>query len=151
GIKLKYKFAIATANDSTYKATFKLDGALLDRFFCVIPVPTTDLNASNESFAGADALTELILLNTKKRKENLAEAQASLIDIIKRTHAEYKSLCSNADAVNNVIDFTAKFFAIIMTINEFKTSKVYISPRQIGAQFPKLVLAIAAYYKAIEG
>ena len=39
GQKLEYKIVIATMNPETYAASLRLDEALLDRFYAVLPVP----------------------------------------------------------------------------------------------------------------
>jgi MoxR-like ATPase len=86
GKPLKYRFAIATANDETYQATYKLDPALLDRFAIVLPVPTTGQNAAaTENFASAEELRALIDLNLRKRNKNIGDANKRLTMIFMRT------------------------------------------------------------------
>lgn len=155
GMPLKYKFAIATANDESYKATFKLDPALMDRFVVIIPVPTTGAKADRSAFTGAEELSHLIRLNMFSREEDIGNANKELIETIKKIRTTYKELSKNKNIVENIIDYVSKFCAMLLgTLNNLNKDKgmneIYISPRQIGTHFPKLILSIGAYYKVTE-
>ena len=50
GNRLYYEALIATMNPESYAATFKLDEALLDRFYAVVPVPELQRGTSSETF-----------------------------------------------------------------------------------------------------
>lgn len=148
---------VASANDETYKAAMRVDDALLDRFAVVLNIPNTgDVN----SRFGAEELEEIVQLNFGKRERNEKEADEALRKAIADIRASYEELMTRTDdqgetaIKNNVLEFTAKFFAQLLNnlteINkDKKTDKHYISLRQISAQFPRLIMAIASYYKVV--
>lgn len=148
GMPLKYRFAIATANDETYKATFKLDPALLDRFVVVIPVPTTSGDASSV-FTGAEELGELIRLNVLKRGGQVEDANRELIETIQKIRKTYKELFEKENILNNTIEYVSKFCAMLLSSLK-NTKDIYVSPRQIGDHMTRLIISCAAYYKLKE-
>lgn len=153
----RLKLRIATANDETYKGAMKLDAALLDRFAIVLPIPDAGMDQAR---FGSEELEEIIRLNLGKREENLDKADEELRNALKEIKATCESLWIQKDKNgetsirDNVIEFSAKFLSQVLTnlseINKGKNSdKFYLSLRQIGSQFPRLVMAISSYYKVV--
>jgi MoxR-like ATPase len=156
GKPLKYEFVIATANNETYQAAYKLDEALFDRFWIICPVP----DLSNGSL-GAEEIKKVIKLNMGKRLANLKSSNLTLSSHIEKIREGYKKLLANKSVRENTIEFTAKLYAIVLANIEkylqddknsrnLSGSKPYISPRQFGEQTSRLILAVAAYYKYVE-
>ncbi len=88
GQPLKYRFAIATANEETYRGAYKLDAALLDRFVVVLPIPSTDTPGK---VFGADEIRKMLMLNQGKRTENMGASNKKIrttIEQIRRATAE---------------------------------------------------------------
>jgi len=67
GKKLCYEALIATMNPESYAATFKLDEALLDRFYAVVPVPDLQKGTTNEIFK------KVIKMNLREQNLNRDE------------------------------------------------------------------------------
>jgi hypothetical protein len=151
GKPLKYKFCIASANNETYKGAMKLDAALLDRFVVVLPVPSPN---NQKGIFGAEEIKAMIELNLWKRKKNLEATNTRLRAAIIGIKKTYKNLWQNKEAVTNLVDFTSKFFSILLTqLKEYKSNVKDIgqlSYRQISDHFCKLSFAIAAYYKFVK-
>ncbi len=151
GFPLKYKFLIATGNDETYKANFKLDAALLDRFFCVVPTPCT---SNVDAGFGAEELKEMIHLNMGKRQTQIADSNKELVNTVRSIKKEYDFLWNNKEIRENIVEFSSKFFSILLMnireLNKGAKEAIYISPRIIGFQFPRALLAISAYYKVVK-
>lgn len=148
GKPLKYKFAVVTANDETYSGAFKLDAALLDRFFCVVPAPTPFTHPM-----GAEELKGMIGLNAGKRDENIQEVNLELRDLIVKINKTYDELWNTKNIKDNVIEFCSRFFSMVIDvmkdINKSQKSHLYISPRHVAYQFPRLIMALAAYFKVV--
>ncbi len=146
GMPLGYKYAIGTANDETYQGAFKMDAALLDRFFVVIPSPTT---CDEKRQFGPEEIKLLINLNmgTRDTKKYNPTLRKIIIDI----QNAYKDFWGNVSVLKNVIDFSSKFFSILIAslkdISNGQKIKIYISQRDIGYQFCRVLLSCAAYYK----
>ncbi len=153
GFPLKYKFLIATGNDETYKANYKLDPALLDRFFLVVPTPTT---STTDGGFGVEELKEMINLNMGKRSLQISESNKELVKAIRDIRKEYDILWNNKDVRENITEFCARFFSLLITGLKETTkgatalNQIYIPPRIIGFQFPRVILAISAYYRVIK-
>lgn len=156
GMPLKYRFVAATANDHTYKGAMKLDAALLDRFVAVIPIP--DAHGSNDMAAfGAEEIAEVIRLNYGARKANKQEANEELVKTILAIRKKNRELWKSEDLKDvreNVIDFASKFMSQLINAlkDKSKGSKeaTFISLRQIGNHFIKLIMSMASYYRAIK-
>ncbi len=158
GIPLdRLKLRIATANDETYKGAMKLDAALLDRFYVVLPIPDA---GTTESVFGPEEFEEIIWLNLGKREKNMAESDKILSSTIKKIKKANQDLWTQKDSKgehsirDNVIEFSAKYLSQVhMNMCELnkgkKSDKFYISLRQIGDHFPRLIMSLAAYYKEI--
>lgn len=154
GIPLRYKYLIATGNDETYKANYRLDAALLDRFYAVIPTPTTSTAQGNSTEAhslSAEEIREMIELNYGKRDELREEANSELMNLIHKVRKSYIELWRNRDIRANVINFASKFFASVLQdmaeLNKGAKDVIYIPPRVIGHQFVRVLLAVSAYWK----
>lgn len=142
GKPLKYEFAIATANEETYKGSYKLDAALLDRFYAVIPVPTTE----NTDGLGPEEIKEMILLNQCLRTDDI-----SLENIIDEIRNGYNEIYGNKKLIDNINEFCSRFLSLVVSnvkeLNKSIKEKIRLSFRQIAVQFPKLLISVAAYYK----
>lgn len=148
GKPLKYKFVIATANDETYQGTYKLDAALLDRFYIVIPVPTPK---TKHSSMGPEEYAELIKLNLYKRNKNLDKTNKVLSNRVEKTRRTCIELRSNKEVVKSYVNFTSRFFASLMqNIFSGNSDGCDISFRQIGNQFINLLFAVGGYYKSMD-
>lgn len=151
GHPLPYKYVIATANDETYQAAFKLDAALLDRFYVVVPAPSTD---NENSPYGPDEVRHLIELNMGKRKDNQAKSDKQLADTVAKIREAYEAFWHDKAILTNVVDFASKFMSMVLAsvreMNRGSKTKFYISQRDIGLQFCRVILAIASYYKVVK-
>jgi len=154
GMPLKYQFAIATANEDTYRGAYKLDAALLDRFVVVLPVPSVE---SRENLLGAEEIREMIKLNQGFRESHIDDTNKSLVDTMTKVRQTYKELWFNDKIRENVNDFAAKFFSsLLVNMREHnksgvsKDGQIKISFRQISNHFVPLTFAISSYYKAIK-
>ncbi|MHA2216926.1 MAG: AAA family ATPase [Candidatus Hodarchaeales archaeon] len=156
GMPLKYQFAIATANDETYKGAMKLDDALYDRFWAVIRVPTVgNANYGPEEFA------EIMKLNLGGR-DDLTEANRELREAVEAVREEYNNIWTKVDdkgqtyVKNNIIEFASKFLARVdgymrKKNDKSKTDKQELSFRQIGQQFCRMIASVGAYFRAVKG
>lgn len=151
GKDLPLKLVIGTCNDATYKGAMKLDAAHMDRYVAMIPIP--DMGETEARF-GAVELEEMIRLNFGKRTTDHTELCGAVKDIREVT----KELWANETIADNVIEFSAKFISQVMTnmislnkSSKKKGEKFYMSLREATRDFPKVVMACAAYYKSVQG
>lgn len=151
GKKLPLKLVIGTCNDATYKGAMKLDAAHMDRYVAMIPIP--DMGETEARF-GAAELEEMIRLNFGARTTDHTDLRNAVADVRETT----KELWANETIKDNVIEFSAKFIGQVMTnmvtLNKSgkkKGDKFYMSLREGTRDFPKVVMACAAYYKAVQG
>jgi MoxR-like ATPase len=133
GKKLKYEALIATMNPESYAATFKLDEALLDRFYAILSVP--DLQKGTSS----DVFKQIIDMNLKKQKVSTTGMQRAM----ERIGKTYREFHENRDVVNLVSDYVSQYMEVLL-------SKVdnYISPRKT-IHLVEEILGLAAYFKNI--
>jgi len=133
GKRLKYEALIATMNPESYAATFKLDEALLDRFYAILSVP--DLQKGTSS----DVFRQVIDMNLKKQNVSTTNMRRTM-EKIKKTYQEFYI---NRDIVNLVSDYTAQYMEVLL-------SKVdnYISPRKT-IHLVEEILGLAAYFKIL--
>jgi len=134
GIKLSYEVFIATMNPETYASTFKVDAALLDRFYAVIPVPELQKGTPAESIARVLKIN-MAAAHRDQDREALQEAVHKIL----QAHDE---LSSNRDVVDGVIDYVSNLLEILLSQDD-----TYISPRKF-IQLAEEILAIGSYYKA---
>lgn len=150
GIKLdKLKYLVATANDESYMGTYDLDAALLDRFYGVITIPSIQNTGAGVAI-GPEELTAMIKLNAPGR--DFSQADENLLKAINKIRETYEELVSNEKILDNVLEFTSRFFSEILAMvreNE-KYQSVVVANRNVAEQFPYFLLAIAAYYKAVK-
>jgi len=131
GKKLCYEVLIATMNPESYAATFKLDEALLDRFYAVIPVPDLQKGTTSDTFK------QVIQMNLKEH--NLKRDMVN--KLIKHIRTTYKILHNSKDVVNAVSEYVSNYMEILLgKIN------TYISPRKT-LHLVEEILALGSYYK----
>jgi len=130
GKPLHYEALIATMNPETYASTFKLDQALLDRFYAVLPVP--ELQG-----ATAQKFKELLAINFYGRGE-LTELK-QWVNEIKKAYNSLRQSC-----LGTVIEYTSTLMELLFA----NIQNTYISPRKC-TQLAEEILAIGAYYKAV--
>lgn len=131
GKKLCYEVLIATMNPESYAATFKLDEALLDRFYAVIPVPDLQKGTTSDTFK------QVIKMNLKEH--NLKRDMVN--KLIKQIRTTYNVLHNNKDIVNAVSEYVSNYMEILLG----KTNS-YISPRKT-IHLVEEILALGSYYK----
>lgn len=115
GKKLCYEALIATMNPESYAATFKLDEALLDRFYAIVPVPDLQKGTTSETFK------KVIKMNL--REQNLSGDEMK--KLISRIRATYRILHNNMDILNAVSEYVSNYMEILL--NKIDS---YISPRK---------------------
>jgi len=134
GKKLIYETFIATMNPETYASTFKLDEALIDRFYAIMPVPDFQK-------ARASQLEKVIRLNFDNHLNGDAE-----ITIIKENliaiEKTYKELQDTDQFFSGVTEFVATFFEALLSQRQFEQG-IYLSPRK-AIQVTSEILAISA-------
>jgi MoxR-like ATPase len=131
GKKLCYEALIATMNPESYAATFKLDEALLDRFYAILPVPDLQKGTSSDTYK------KVIRMNLKAH--DLATDEAK--QLIHRIRMAYRALHSNRIVQNTATDYVAQFMEILLT----KTD-TYISPRKT-VHLVEEILGLSAFFK----
>jgi len=135
GKSLQYEMFIATMNPDSYASTFKLDEALLDRFYAVIPVPELQKGTTSSVYK------ELINLNLNKRNNNFSFDMKEKVEEIRK---RYENLKNNKSIIEGVVDYVSNFFEVLLSQTE-----IYVSPRKI-VQLTEEILAIASTGKNIE-
>jgi MoxR-like ATPase len=131
GRKLYYEALIATMNPESYAATFKLDEALLDRFYAVVPVPDLQKGTTSETFK------KVIRMNMKAQSMNRNETNK----LIKKIRTTYRTLHGNKDIVNAVSEYVSNYMEILIS----KTDS-YISPRKT-IHLVEEIMGLGSYYK----
>jgi len=98
GKKLVYETFISTMNPETYASTMKVDEALIDRFYAVIPVPDFQKSTAKDF----RKVIELNLNRSNRDEENhLPSAKRTLEGIRK----QYAKLLENLEFLEGVKDF----------------------------------------------
>lgn len=134
GIPLSYEVFIATMNPESYSATFKVDGALLDRFYVVIPVPELQRGTT------AETIKALLRMNLDNPRGDLN----SIHQKIRSIHATHQQLSADERVFEGVLDYVSNFLEILLSQID-----TYISPRRYS-QLLEEILALAAYFKTFE-
>lgn len=139
GMPLSYRTLIATANPESYAAAFKLDDALLDRFYAILPVPEMQ---DEMDTADIEAITRLAFNNEGKIS---AEAIARTFSEIQQ---EYSDLVDNGGA-EKVMRYCSQLMSGILSAQKLKpqSDRIYISARTYSRILPETILAVAAYYR----
>jgi MoxR-like ATPase len=131
GKKLDYEILIATMNPESYAATFKLDEALLDRFYAVLPVPDMQKGTTKQVFKN------VIQMNLSKK----TFCPGAIKNIIARVRTAYRILGANALVRNVVSEYVAQFMEILLT-----RAETYVSPRKT-IHLVEEILGLSAYFK----
>lgn len=138
GIPLTYRSLIATANPESYAAAFKMDEALLDRFYAVIPIP--DL----QSGIHVREMEQLMKLSTDAAPSIEPEMIARIFSEVQTAHAELML----DETRNRVIAYGSRIVTELLdsqrTLDD--QEKTYISPRTYSKIFPETIMAVAAYH-----
>lgn len=129
GQKLDYKVVIATMNPETYAASLRLDEALLDRFYSVIPVPDFTQGMNKET------VRRILDLNFSKARRDAGKKFSGVYDEL-RSH--YDAFLSTPATREAVLEYTSRFMELI----KGKT-KAYISNRK-SIQTAEEIFAIGA-------
>jgi len=135
GIKLYYEVFIATMNPESYASTFKIDGALLDRFYAVIPVPELQKGTP------ADSISKVLKLNLIDARES--QDRVVLKEAVNRILQAHDELRADKDIVIGIIDYVSNFIEILLSQDD-----TYVSPRKF-IQFAEEILAVGSYFKAM--
>lgn len=135
GKPLVYEMLIATMNPDSYASTFKLDEALLDRFYAVIPVPELQKDTS------ASVYKKLIDLNLRGRD---AISSVDLKTIVEGIRKRYEEIKNNRELMEGIVDYISNFFEIFLS-----QSEVYVSPRK-AVQLTEEIAAFASTGLEIE-
>ena len=138
GMPLPYRTVIATANPESYAAAFKLDDALLDRFYAVVPVPELQGGMNTK-----DISTMYSLSLTRSEKVEPQEIARTFSEI-QKAHTRFRSEAN----MEKVISYCSQVSqGILLSQNQTKNEKgKYISPRTYAKLLPETLFAIAAYY-----
>ncbi len=133
GKRLHYEALIATMNPESYASCFKLDEALLDRFYAAIPVP--DLQKGTE----AKIYQRIIEVNLGRRDNGIeTERIRKEMEEIRMSYEEIKE---NKRVVEGVVEYVSSLMEILLS-----QVSDYISPRK-SIQLTEEILGISAYYK----
>lgn len=135
GIPLQYESIIATMNPESYAATFKLDEALLDRFYSVVPVPDLQEDTSSGTYK------RLIELQFDSNRDADPAEMRSAVDTMRKS---YTVLRANDAFMDGLTDYVGQLFEILH--NQTATKSVYISPRK-AVQLTEEVIALTAYFQ----
>lgn len=131
GKKLCYEALIATMNPESYAATFKLDEALLDRFYAVVPVPDLQKGTTSEIFK------KVIKMNF--REQNLSRDKIK--ELINRIRLTYRILYDSRKIVNAVSEYVSNYMEILL--NKIDS---YISPRKT-IHLVEEILGLGSYFR----
>lgn len=133
GKNLEYEVFICTMNPETYASTFKIDEALIDRFYAVVPVP--DFQKSE-----AKILRKIIELNLDRQNEKGPEI-GKIKKQLEAIRRQYGKLSITSEFRDGVLDFVTLFIEVLL--KQSPNPELYISPRK-AIQLTEEILAIAA-------
>ena len=138
GMPLSYRSLIATANPESYAAAFKMDDALLDRFYAVLTIPDLQENM------GPDDIGHLMGLAFAQKKELEAESIARIFSEIQRAHAKL----IKSGVTDKIISYCSKLVSELLQsqLKKDKELRKYISPRTYARILPESIMAVAAYH-----
>jgi MoxR-like ATPase len=134
GTPLPYRTLIATANPESYAAAFKLDEALLDRFYAVIPVPESQDVSAND-------VQSMIELASNEQIPVSPEEIARLFVDIQRAY----EFLQQSGARDRVKEYLSRFVPALLQLTRQKDG-LYVSPRTYSRNLPEVMLSIAAYF-----
>ncbi len=130
GKALNYETFIATMNPESYASTFKLDEALLDRFYAVVPVPELQKETSSETYK------QLINVNLDKRNNGFNPAEMK--EKVERIKENYQRIKENKKICEGIVEYVANFFEVLLS-----QAECYISPRKT-VQLTEEIMALSA-------
>ena len=134
GIPLVYKSLVATANPDSYSAVFKMDDALIDRFYAVFPVP--DL----QDGINAHQVLDLIALSQNGPSQSDSTLLSSIFTRIREAHARFYPIWQP-----RLFAYLASFIPALLS--QIKASSpIFISPRTYSRILPESILAAASAY-----
>lgn len=133
GKKLCYEALIATMNPESYAATFKLDEALLDRFYAVVPVPDLQKGTTSETFK------KVIRMNLKEQ----CLSKDKMKTVMNRIRSTYQTLHNSKSITTAVTEYVSNYIEILLT----KTDS-YISPRKT-IHLVEEILGLGAYFRIL--
>jgi len=133
GRSLHYEALIATMNPESYASCFKLDEALLDRFYAAIPVPELQKGTTAKTFKG------IIEVNLKRKDKGLEKQEIK--KEIEEIRNNYEEIIGKKSIVEGVVEYVSSLMEILL-------SQVgnYISPRK-SIQLTEEILALSSCYK----
>ncbi len=131
GKKLKYEALIATMNPESYAATFKLDEALLDRFYAILPVPDLQKGTSSEVFKQ--------VIDMNMNEQNLSSRDMK--KLMEKIRIGYRNFLSNQEIIHLVGDYVSQYMEVLL-------SKIdnYVSPRKT-IHLVEEILGLAVYFR----
>jgi len=133
GRALNYETFIATMNPESYASCFKLDEALLDRFYAAIPVPELQKGTPAKTFK------QVIQVNLKRENKKLGIDKIN--EEIEKIRNSFEEVTGSKDIVEGVVAYVSSFMEILLS----QTTN-YVSPRK-SIQLTEEIFAISAYYK----
>ena len=136
GMPLIYQALIATMNPESYAATFKMDEALLDRFYSVIPVPDLQENTDSGTYK------RLIELQYTRPEDQSGQTE-TLREAIEFTKKEYHLMRADEKVRDAISDFVGSLFEIL---HNQAAKGTYISPRK-AVQLTEEIMGITAFLK----
>lgn len=137
GMPLSYRTLIATANPESYAAAFKLDAALLDRFYAIIPVP------EHQEAMSPVSIGELV---------DLAFAAPEPLDPkeISRVFNEIQTAAAGylrTDSRRRIGEYVAAISHLILEQVVLPDERdLYFSARTYSRLLPQTIAAVAGYY-----
>jgi len=102
GKKLVYETFLSTMNPETYASTMKVDEALIDRFYAVIPVPDFQKSTAKD-------FRKVIELNLNRHNGNEENQIPSAKITLEKIRKQYAKLLKNLEFLEGVKDFVSFF------------------------------------------
>ena len=133
GKPLRWKVVLATMNPETYAASHKLDAALGDRFYLVLPIAEHQEELDEQE---RRALLEVALTHEAPIEE-LAARIAELPQVLKATQTLFEAL-SQGPFQERVVEFCSRLLTLCL-----RSEQTYISPRR-QAMLVKAIVGITA-------
>jgi len=133
GQPLRWQVVLATMNPDTYAASHRLDAALGDRFYMVLPIPEhqEELNERERGALLNVALTHDVPI------EEMASRIAELPHVLAATRARFEELAEEPFRAR-VVEFCSRLLTLCL-----RSGQTYISPRR-QAMLVKAIMGIAA-------
>ena len=132
GQKLDYRVVIATMNPETYSASLRLDEALLDRFYAVLPVPDFATGVRK------DTVLKILHMNFSQERE---ESAPDFKGVFQEIDGHYRGLLAATPIRDAVLEYTSAMMEMIKGRTD-----AYISNRK-AVQLAEEICAVAAYFE----